>query len=207
MEDEFDDIFGEYEKELEKEGEGKEEGKGKEEETEGQDLKEEEKREEAGGRAPEEELADLGDLSKMMGVKPKSAAIISGLDKISLCSMCTLCEIPADCFEGTHGSFAVLDVSKRDPEEDAQILTEMFRGLEVVLIVNRDQSLSAKVYKEGQQKEKIAPPIALFGFPDLKTYLIGIADLSELKAEGASINSLSISKEEALTLLKQIFRN
>lgn len=206
MEDEFDDIFGEYEKELEKEEEGKEAGKGKEEEREGQDLKEGGK-EEAGGRAPEEELADLGDLSKMMGVKPKSAAIISGLDKISLCSMCTLCEIPTDCFEGTHGSFAVLDVSKRDPEEDAQILTEMFRGLEVVLIVNRDQSLSAKVYKEGKQREKIAPPIALFGFPDLKTYLIGIDDLSELKAESASINSLSISKEEALTLLKQIFRN
>ena len=122
-----------------------------------------------------------------------------------MCSMCTLCEIPADCFDANHGSFAVLDVKDRDPEEDARALTQTFRGLEVVLIVNRDQNLSAKVYKEGKEKEKVAPPIILFEFPALKNYLVGISNLSELKGEGASVNSLSLTKEEALTLLKQIF--
>ena len=194
MKDEFDDLFGEYEKEFE-DGE-KQAGSGKEE-------KEEE--EQKGKPAKEDEFGDLSELSKMMGVKPKNAAIISGLDKISLCSMCTLCEIPADCFDGNHGSFAVLDVKDRDPEEDARTLTQTFRGLEAVLIVNRDQNLSAKVYKEGKEQEKIAPPLILFEFPTLKSYLVGISNLSELKGEGASVNSLSLTKEEALTLLKQIF--
>ena len=195
MKDEFDDIFGEYEKEFE-DGEKQEES-GKEKED-GKEPKENK-------QAKEDEFGDLSELSKMMGVKPKNAAIISGLDKISLCSMCTLCEIPADCFDGNHGSFAVLDVKDRDPEEDARTLTQTFRGLEAVLIVNRDQNLSAKVYKEGKEQEKIAPPLILFGFPALKNYLVGISDLSELKGEGASVNSLSLTKEEALTLLKQIF--
>jgi hypothetical protein len=190
MKDEFDDLFGEYEKEFE-DGE-KQAGSGKEEKGEEEETK-------------EDEFGDLSELSKMMGVKPKNAAIISGLDKISLCSMCTLCEIPADCFDGNHGSFAVLDVKDRDPEEDARILTQTFRGLEAVLIVNRDQNLSAKVYKEGKEQEKIAPPLILFEFPTLKNYLVGISNLSELKGEGASVNSLSLTKEEALTLLKQIF--
>ena len=194
MKDEFDDLFGEYEKEFE-DGE-KQAGSGKEE-------KEEE--EQKGKPAKEDEFGDLSELSKMMGVKPKNAAIISGLDKISLCSMCTLCEIPADCFDGNHGSFAVLDVKDRDPEEDARTLTQTFRGLEAVLIVNRNQNLSAKVYKEGKEQEKIAPPLILFEFPTLKSYLVGISNLSELKGEGASVNSLSLTKEEALTLLKQIF--
>ena len=195
MKDEFDDLFGEYEKEFE-DGE-KQAGSGKEE-KEGQEEK-------GNNQAKEDEFGDLSELSKMMGVKPKNAAIISGLDKISLCSMCTLCEIPADCFDGNHGSFAVLDVKDRDPEEDARILTQTFRGLEAVLIVNRDQNLSAKVYKEGKEQEKIAPPLILFEFPTLKSYLVGISNLSELKGEGASVNSLSLTKEEALTLLKQIF--
>ena len=195
MKDEFDDLFGEYEKEFE-DGEKQEEGK--EGEKEGEEREENK-------QAKEDEFGDLSELSKMMGVKPKNAAIISGLDKISLCSMCTLCEIPADCFDANHGSFAVLNVKDRDPEEDARILTQTFRGLEVVLIVNRDQNLSAKVYKEGKEKEKVAPPIILFEFPALKNYLVGISNLSELKGEGTSVNSLSLTKEEALTLLKQIF--
>ena len=195
MKDEFDDIFGEYEKEFE-DGE-KQAGSGKE--------KKDGKEQKGNKQAKEDEFGDLSELSKMMGVKPKNAAIISGLDKISLCSMCTLCEIPADCFDGNHGSFAVLDVKDRDPEEDARTLTQTFRGLEAVLIVNRDQNLSAKVYKEGKEQEKIAPPLILFGFPALKNYLVGISNLSELKGEGASVNSLSLTKEEALTLLKQIF--
>ncbi|MBO7671343.1 MAG: hypothetical protein J6S25_01145 [Aeriscardovia sp.] len=195
MKDEFDDLFGEYEKEF-KDGEkqaGSEKGGNDGEEQKGNK------------QAKEDEFGDLSELSKMMGVKPKNAAIISGLDKISLCSMCTLCEIPADCFDGNHGSFAMLDVKDRDPEEDARILTQTFRGLEAVLIVNRDQNLSAKVYKEGKEQEKIAPPLILFEFPTLKNYLVGISNLSELKGEGASLNSLSLTKEEALTLLKQIF--
>ena len=195
MKDEFDDLFGEYEKEFE-DGEKQEEGK--EGEKEGEEMEENK-------QAKEDEFGDLSELSKMMGVKPKNAAIISGLDKISLCSMCTLCEIPADCFDANHGSFAVLNVKDRDPEEDARVLTQTFRGLEVVLIVNRDQNLSAKVYKEGKEKEKVAPPIILFEFPALKNYLVGISNLSELKGEEASVNSLSLTKEEALTLLKQIF--
>lgn len=195
MKDEFDDIFGEYEKEFE-DGE-KQAGSGKE--------KKDGKEQKGNKQAKEDEFGDLSELSKMMGVKPKNAAIISGLDKISLCSMCTLCEIPADCFDGNHGSFAVLDVKDRDPEEDARILTQTFRGLEAVLIVNRDQNLSAKVYKEGKEQEKLAPPLILFEFPTLKNYLVGISNLSELKEEGASVNSLSLTKEEALTLLKQIF--
>lgn len=195
MKDEFDDIFGEYEKEFE-DGE-KQAGSGKE--------KKDGKEQKGNKQAKEDEFGDLSELSKMMGVKPKNAAIISGLDKISLCSMCTLCEIPADCFDGNHGSFAVLDVQDRDPEEDARILTQTFRGLEAVLIVNRDQNLSAKVYKEGKEQEKLAPPLILFEFPTLKNYLVGIANLSELKGEGTSVNSLSLTKEEALTLLKQIF--
>ncbi len=195
MKDEFDDIFGEYEKEFE-DGE-KQAGNGKE--------KKDGKEQKGNKQAKEDEFGDLSELSKMMGVKPKNAAIISGLDKISLCSMCTLCEIPADCFDGNHGSFAVLDVKDRDPEEDARILTQTFRGLEAVLIVNRDQNLSAKVYKEGKEQEKLAPPLILFEFPTLKNYLVGIANLSELKGEGTSVNSLSLTKEEALTLLKQIF--
>lgn len=195
MKDEFDDIFGEYEKEFE-DGE-KQAGSGKE--------KKDGKEQKGNKQAKEDEFGDLSELSKMMGVKPKNAAIISGLDKISLCSMCTLCEIPADCFDGNHGSFAVLDVKDRDPEEDARILTQTFRGLEAVLIVNRDQNLSAKVYKEGKEQEKLAPPLILFEFPTLKNYLVGIANLSELKGEGTSVNSLSLTKEEALTLLKQIF--
>lgn len=195
MKDEFDDIFGEYEKEFE-DGE-KQAGNGKE--------KKDGKEQKGNKQAKEDEFGDLSELSKMMGVKPKNAAIISGLDKISLCSMCTLCEIPADCFDGNHGSFAVLDVKDRDPEEDARILTQTFRGLEAVLIVNRDQNLSAKVYKEGKEQEKLAPPLILFEFPTLKNYLVGISNLSELKGEGTSVNSLSLTKEEALTLLKQIF--
>lgn len=195
MKDEFDDIFGEYEKEFE-DGE-KQAGNGKE--------KKDGKEQKGNKQAKEDEFGDLSELSKMMGVKPKNAAIISGLDKISLCSMCTLCEIPADCFDGNHGSFAVLDVKDRDPEEDARILTQTFRGLEAVLIVNRDQNLSAKVYKEGKEQEKLAPSLILFEFPTLKNYLVGIANLSELKGEGTSVNSLSLTKEEALTLLKQIF--
>lgn len=195
MKDEFDDIFGEYEKEFE-DGE-KQAGNGKE--------KKDGKEQKGNKQAKEDEFGDLSELSKMMGVKPKNAAIISGLDKISLCSMCTLCEIPADCFDGNHGSFAVLDVKDRDPEEDVRILTQTFRGLEAVLIVNRDQNLSAKVYKEGKEQEKLAPPLILFEFPTLKNYLVGIANLSELKGEGTSVNSLSLTKEEALTLLKQIF--
>ena len=195
MKDEFDDLFGEYEKEFE-DGEKQEEGK--EGEKEGEEREENK-------QAKEDEFGDLSELSKMMGVKPKNAAIISGLDKISLCSMCTLCDIPADCFDANHGSFAVLNVKDRDPEEDARVLTQTFRGLEVVLIVNRDQNLSAKVYKEGKEKEKVAPPIILFEFPALKNYLVGISNLSELKGEEASVNSLSLTKEEALTLLKQIF--
>lgn len=195
MKDEFDDIFGEYEKEFE-DGE-KQAGSGKE--------KKDGKEQKGNKQAKEDEFGDLSELSKMMGVKPKNAAIISGLDKISLCSMCTLCEIPADCFDGNHGSFAVLDVKDRDPEEDARILTQTFRGLEAVLIVNRDQNLSAKVYKEGKEQEKLAPPLILFEFPTLKNYLVGISNLSELKGEETSVNSLSLTKEEALTLLKQIF--
>mgnify|MGYP003299462315 CR=1 FL=1 len=195
MKDEFDDIFGEYEKEFE-DGE-KQAGNGKE--------KKDGKEQKGNKQAKEDEFGDLSELSKMMGVKPKNAAIISGLDKISLCSICTLCEITADCFDGNHGSFAVLDVKDRDPEEDARILTQTFRGLEAVLIVNRDQNLSAKVYKEGKEQEKLAPPLILFEFPTLKNYLVGIANLSELKGEGTSVNSLSLTKEEALTLLKQIF--
>lgn len=196
MEHEFDDIFGEYEEELEEEKRKKDKGKDR-----GIQEENEEK-----GQVLGEGFTDLDELSKMMGVKPKSAAIISGIDKISLCSMCALREITADCFDGKQGSFAVIDAHKRDPEKDAQDLTETFKGLEVILILNRDQNLSARVYKEGKQKEKIIPPIALFGFPDLRSYLIGIDDLEKLKEGKASINSASISKEEALTLLKQIFR-
>ena len=188
MENEFDDMFDEYEKDMDKEGQG-------------------EKEKAPGEKEGEEAIGDLDEFSKMMGVKPKSAAIISGLDKISLCSLLALCDIPADCFEGNRGSFALLDVSGRDPEKDAESLTSALRGLEVILAVNRDQTLYAKVYKEGKKKEKMAPPIALFGFPKLKLYLIGASSLSELKEGEAPVNSLSITKEEAFALLKQMFKN
>ena len=206
MENEFDDIFEEYEKEFEnKEDRGKggesEEEKGKEGGEEGEEPNRR--------QGEEEEWEDLDELSKMMGEKPKSAAIISGMDKISLCSMCTLCEIPADCFDGDKGkgSFGILNVSERDPEEDARTLTQTFKGLEVILALNRDQNLSATIYKEGKKKEKLAPPLALFNFSTLESFLVGSCDLRELKEEFPSLNSLSITKEEALELLKQIFRN
>ncbi|MBR6439750.1 MAG: hypothetical protein IKS61_00280 [Aeriscardovia sp.] len=206
-EDDFDEIMNEFEKQFEEGGE--EEDHAGEEEEEGPAGKESPDREQEGeGQKGEEDpFEDLDELSKMAGVKPKSAAIVSGLDKVALCSMCALCEVPAECFKTERGSFAVLDVSKRDPEEDTASLTGLFKGLEVVLILNRDQKLSAKVYRDGKEGKKIAPPLVLYWAPKLESYLVGIEGLKELKEGEACISSSSITKEEALSLLKLAFKS
>lgn len=203
-EDDFDEILSEFEKQFEEGGEpegGAPEWEKKESGNEAGIPREDE------GEGGEEAFEDLDELSKMAGVKPKSAAIVSGLDKVALCSMCALCEVPAECFGTAQGSFAVLDVSNRDPEKDAASITGLFNGLELILIVNRDQKLTARVYRGGKEGKKIAPPLVLYWEPDLESYLIGMEGLKELKVGEASISSTSITKEEAMALLKQTFRS
>ena len=206
-EDDFDEILNEFEKQFEGEGE---EGDPSSPEEEGLPEKGEASlREEQGEGSAEDDddFGDLDELSKMAGVKPKSAALVSALDSVALCSMCALCEVPAECFKSERGSFAILDVSTRDPEEDASRLTGLFKGLEVILILNRDQKLVARVYRNGKAGEKIAPPLVLYWMPKMESYLIGVEGLKELKAGEACISSSSITKEEALSLLKQSFKS
>lgn len=205
-EDDFDEILNELEKQFEEGDGGEEEEALKKKAPKGEE--EPRGREQSGKAKDEEELFDdLDELSKMAGVKPKSAAIISALDSVSLCSLCTLSEVPADCFGTPWGTFAVLDVSNRDPEQDAARITELFKDLQIVLIYNRDQKLVARGYCNGKGGEKIAPPLILRRMPNLESYLVGIESLKELKEKQTAVSSSSITKEEALSLLRQIFKS
>lgn len=103
------------------------------------------------------------DLQELIGNKAKVALMITYVQPMKLLSaFCKMADVSAKCFDEENGSVAVLKkLDGNEPEEAVQKFVDFFRGMDVMLITNRADKLTAKVYEYNTEPQEIVAPMAL----------------------------------------------
>lgn len=110
-----------------------------------------------------EEASFEEDLEGLLGNKAKVAMIITYVEPAQLlAAFCKMADISAKCFDEEQGAVAILkNLKDNGPEEDVKEFVDFFRGMDVMLIVNRADKITAKIYQNGVEPQEIVAPMAL----------------------------------------------
>ncbi len=110
-----------------------------------------------------EEASFEEDLEGLLGNKAKVAMIITYVEPAQLlAAFCKMADVSAKCFDEEQGAVAILkNLKDNGPEEDVQKFVDFFRGMDVMLIVNRADKITAKIYQNGVEPQEIVAPMAL----------------------------------------------
>ncbi|RFT34342.1 hypothetical protein CG401_00530, partial [Bifidobacteriaceae bacterium NR019] len=103
------------------------------------------------------------DLQGLLGNKAKVALMITYVQPAQLlAAFCKMASVSARCFDEEQGAVAVLkNLDGNEPEEAVQKFVDFFRGMDVMLITNRADKLTAKVYEYNCEPQEIVAPMAL----------------------------------------------
>ena len=110
-----------------------------------------------------EEASFEEDLEGLLGNKAKVAMIITYVEPAQLlAAFCKMADVSAKCFDEEQVAVAILkNLKDNGPEEDVQKFVDFFRGMDVMLIVNRADKITAKIYQNGVEPQEIVAPMAL----------------------------------------------
>ncbi len=164
----------------------------------------------AGGDLPEFDLDNLeipDDLSSLTGTgEPEFAAIITqiaGAEPLAAAS--SLAQLDLDAVPTPVGAVGVLrDRSGDAPEQAAAAISQLVRGVPLVLVTRTGEQMTAVRFADGVRGDELAPGLVLGGAPenvvDLLTGATSVADI-----EGV-VGSDSISKFKAMRMLTSAAR-
>jgi hypothetical protein len=147
------------------------------------------------------------DLSSLTGTgEPEFAALITqiaGAEPLAAAS--SLAQLDLDAVPTSVGAVGVLkDLSGDAPEQAALAISQLVRGVPLVLVTRTGEQMTAVRYADGVRGDELAPGLVLGGAPesvvDLLTGATSVADLDGV------VGSTSISKLKAVRMLTSAAR-
>ena len=164
----------------------------------------------AGDDLPDFDLGDLeipDDLSSLTGSgEPEFAALITqiaGAEPLAAAS--SLAQLDLDAVPTSVGAVGVLrDRSGDAPERAAAAISQLVRGVPLVLVTRTGEQMTAVRFSDGVRGDELAPGLVLGGAPesvvDLLTGATALADVDGV------VGSDSISKFKAVRMLTSAAR-
>jgi hypothetical protein len=164
----------------------------------------------AGDDLPDFDLDSIeipDDLSSLTGSgEPEFAALITqiaGAEPLAAAS--SLAQLDLDAVPTSVGAVGVLkDRSGDAPEQAAAAISQLVRGVPLVLVTRTGEQMTAVRFADGVRGDELAPGLVLGGAPenvvDLLTGATSVADLDGVVA------STSISKFKAVRMLTSAAR-
>ena len=164
----------------------------------------------AGDDLPDFDLGDLeipDDLSSLTGPgEPDFAALITqiaGAEPLAAAS--SLAQLDLDAVPTSVGAVGVLrDRSGDAPERAAAAISQLVRGVPLVLVTRTGEQMTAVRFADGVRGDELAPGLVLGGAPenvvDLLTGATAVADVDGV------VGSDSISKFKAMRMLTSAAR-
>jgi hypothetical protein len=145
------------------------------------------------------------ELQGLIGNQAKAAVIITRLASAELlAAFCQLADLSACCLDASEGAVAVLkNIDGDGPEAAVKDLTAVVSGLSAVLVVNRADTLEAKLWIDGQCGQSFPPPVLFATSPSfVEDLLIGTSDVSMLKEQGVRIcDSGELNRDKAISII------
>ncbi|MFI2485918.1 hypothetical protein ACH47X_03360 [Promicromonospora kroppenstedtii] len=164
----------------------------------------------AGDDLPDFDLGDLeipDDLSSLTGSgEPDFAALITqiaGAEPLAAAS--SLAQLDLDAVPTSVGAVGVLrDRSGDAPERAAAAISQLVRGVPLVLVTRTGEQMTAVRFSDGVRGDELAPGLVLGGAPEsVVDLLTGATALAEV--DGV-VGSDSISKFKAVRMLTSAAR-
>lgn len=147
------------------------------------------------------------DLQGLLGNKAKVAMIIAYVAPAKLlAAFCKMANVSARCFSEEQGSVAVLkNLEGNAPEEDVKKFVEFFFGMDVMLITNRADKITAKIYQAVKEPQEIVAPMALAVWSrDVEDLAICMENADSLEKRGLEMfNSDDLSDLEAYKIFQK----
>ena len=147
------------------------------------------------------------DLQGLLGNKAKVAMIIAYVEPAKLlAAFCKMAKVSARCFSEEQGSVAVLkNLEGNGPEEDVKKFVEFFFGMDVMLITNRADKITAKIYQAVKEPQEIVAPMALAVWSrDVEDLAICMENADSLEKRGLEMfNSDDLSDLEAYKIFQK----
>ena len=147
------------------------------------------------------------DLSSLTGTgEPEFAALITQIAGAQpLAAASSLAQLDLDAVPTSVGAVGVLkDLSGDAPEQAAAAISQLVRGVPLVLVTRTGEQMTAVRFADGVRGDELAPGLVLGGAPenvvDLLTGATSVADLDGVVA------STSISKFKAVRMLTSAAR-
>ena len=154
-----------------------------------------------------EEASFEEDLEGLLGNKAKVAMIITYVEPAQLlAAFCKMANISARCFSEEQGSVAILkNLEGNGPEDDVKRFVEYFFGMEVMLITNRADKITAKIYRAIKDPQEIVAPMALAVWSrDVEDLAICMENADSLEKRGLEMfNSDDLSDLEAYKIFQK----
>ncbi|WP_418969785.1 hypothetical protein [Alloscardovia omnicolens] len=151
------------------------------------------------------------ELDGIIGNKAKIAIIITNLASAHfLAALCRVMDVDARAVRFTTGAGALLaDTQGSAPEDVAHALSESMSGLFVVLCVNRADKISITQWFNGQNVQKMAPPMFFNVLdPTIEDLMIGSQTPADLDMAGyEQVESSDFATEdEAMEFIRQFMK-
>ncbi len=147
------------------------------------------------------------DLQGLLGNKAKVAMMITYVEPAKLlAAFCKMADVSARCFSEEQGSVAVLkDLEGNGPEDDVKKFVEFFLGIEVMLITNRADKITAKIYRAIKEPQEIVAPMALAVWSrDVEDLAICVENADSLEKRGLEMfDSDDLSDSEAYKIFQK----
>ncbi len=147
------------------------------------------------------------DLQGLLGNKAKVAMIIAYVEPAKLlAAFCKMANVSARCFSEEQGSVAVLkNLEGNGPEDDVKKFVEFFFGMDVMLITNRADKITAKIYQAVKEPKEIVAPMALAVWSrDVEDLAICLENADSLEKRGLEMfNSDDLSDLEAYKIFQK----
>ncbi len=154
-----------------------------------------------------EEASFEEDLEGLLGNKAKVAMIITYVEPAQLlAAFCKMADVSAKCFDEEQGAVAILkNLKDNGPEEDVKRFVEYFFGMEVMLITNRADKITAKIYRAIKDPQEIVAPMALAVWSrDVEDLAICMENADSLEKRGLEMfNSDDLSDLEAYKIFQK----
>jgi hypothetical protein len=164
----------------------------------------------AGDDLPDFDLENLeipDDLSSLTGSgEPEFAALITQIaGAVPLAAASSLAQLDLDAVPTPIGAVAVLrDLSGNAPEEAAAAISQLVRGVPLVLVTRTGEQMTAVRFADGVRGDELAPGLVLGGAPEAVVDLLtGAAKVADFKGV---VRSTSISKFKAVRMLTSAAR-
>lgn len=149
-------------------------------------------------------------LQGILGNKAQRALIVTTLgDPKLFAAFCVMADVDASCVGASSGAIAVLtNCEGREPEQAAKRLTTLISSLSIVLIVNRADKLEAHSWLNGQEGEKIAPPLIFMHIDEVaEDLVISQASLDTLAEDGRTVvPTHTMDKDKAWNVIQTFIR-